>query len=262
MILGCPRSGTRYAAALFEALGICCGHEVAFKAQKGIVDLVRWHKRHEGESSWLGGACLNLMPGPVVLLHQRRNPWQVIDSLAHRNTMVVADPNPKSDDQRDIHDIIAAYAPRVWTYERAVDRAAALLIDWNRACERMQDDPRCWHYETYRVEDVDRDLLRRLALLAGWQRTDEQLDRALAAIRTDANAGRKFGRSEVSDPLVARWIETHFQRPCPKAFTVEPATERHAPEELAEMMDPDLLAEVEDYANTWDYPAARAAVVT
>lgn len=254
IVTGTPRSATQYTAALMQALGISCPHEATFRPTSSLVDVAKWSRSIGGESSWLAWAFLPLLPRNTIVLHQRRDPWKVIDSLAHRNWQVVRNPEARTPHQQDFHDVVGHYCPRLWEYESAIDRAAVLLIDWNRRIETMADDFQSFDY---RIEDLDSERLGNILFWLQFPHTIRDVDVALESVSTEKNKGRKITKAPVSDPIVADYIKQKYGG-CPDAISVEPATESLSPADLAERMDPSLCEEVNAYAVLHGYEPVAA----
>lgn len=83
VICASARSGTGYAATIFEKLGISCGHEEIFGHS-----LTRSDRPVLGESSWLSLSALLELPPDIILLHQVRNPMKVLSSLIKKQMFV------------------------------------------------------------------------------------------------------------------------------------------------------------------------------
>jgi len=253
IVTGAPRSATQYAAALWQALGTDCPHEMHFKPTVSMWDALQWHQKSCGESSWLAWAFLPMIDDPdVIVFHQRRDPWKVIDSLAFRNWQVIRNVDACTPNQQKFQDVTRHYCPRVWQYEEAVDRAAAMLLDWNRCI-----DEACERYPVirYNVEDLDRERVAGFCDLVEHDVTRTQVDDALAEVSTSQNFGKKLERGRVSDPLVEQYIVERFGF-CPNMICVGAATDFHRPEQLAGMIDPTLLQEVNEYAIEHGYEPA------
>lgn len=246
VITAAPRSATQYAAAVLQALGVACPHEQSFRPQSTLADVLEWYAAGGGESSWLAWAFLPMLPGPVVVLHWRRDPWKVIDSLAHRNWQVIRNVESHTPNQERIGQVIRTYCPRVFSYADRVDRAAALVIDWNECIDHF-----CLA-RSYAVESLDAEAWAEILDLIEVARPRARIEGVLGTIGKAANAGRKMVCEPISDPLVADFIRQRFGG-CPQAVHIEPATDRRTPEELAEQLDPRLLAEVNGYARRWNY---------
>lgn len=265
VVTGSPRSATRYAAVLFERLGVPCTHEQVFKQTGSAIDVARWYKRGtHGDSSWLAWAFLDLIPGPVVMFHTRRNPWKVIDSMAHRNR-IVSMTETRAESINSLRDIMHAYCPRVAQYDTEINRAAALMLDWNQRIEVAASTHReNVGYASYTVENLDVTRVQIMLADLDLTRTNEQIEHALDPDYHKTNQGRvvtkKTGISGLSNPDVARYIEDRWGTEITSVQVVASTDDAMSGEELAEQMDPELLDEVNRYATRFNYPTVEQPV--
>jgi len=239
-------------------LDVPCEHEQTMKPPATFIDCLRWYEAAQcGESSWLAWAFLPFFPGRVPVLHTLRNPWSVIDSLSNRNSIlrkVDKVRSPKS--VQSIRDTIRTYCPRVWTYENIVDRAAALVVDWNR-CIKKACPGRC----SYQCEALDVPTVREMLWHIGIDRDDEVIKSALSSVSKTTNEGwTVVDTPGVSDPHVAEYLEELAKQNNAQIFTrrILDDAKRNTAEELVERMDPGLLAEVNEHASLYGYATADA----
>lgn len=254
IVTGTPRSATRYAAVLFSLLEVPCRHEEVCRPNADLICLHEWQTGpQQGESSWLAWAFLGAMAEPVVVFHSRRDPFKVIDSLAHRNQMCRLD-RPETAHNRRQQQVIEWYCPRIRHYTESVDRAAVMLLDWNRriveAATRYAG-----RYVPYLVERVDSVEVSVWLDAIGCERSVEQIDRALDAVAKDTNCGRKVRRGcPISNQQVWDYIVNEIADGRRIATAVvEPATEFATRAEILDRMAPELAAEVVDYAERFGY---------
>ncbi len=265
IVTGAPRSATRYAAVMFERLGVPCTHERVFRQTGSAIDIVRWYNQDEhGDSSWLAWAFLNLIPGPVVMFHTRRNPWKVIDSLAHRNRMVSMD-ETRAESINSLRDIMNVYCSRVAQYDTEINRAAVFMLDWNKWIELTADRSHlAFNYVPYCVETLDANCVRKMLTVLDLTRTDEQIKYALDTDYHKTNRGRvvtkKTGLSGLSNPDVAHYIEERWGTEITSVQVIASTDDAMTAEELAEELDPELLDEVNRYALRFGYPVAKKLV--
>jgi len=260
IVTGTPRSATKYAARLLSALGVMCTHETHLRPLATVVDCLRWWAGDTGgESSWMAWTLLPLFPESVPVLHTIRNPWHVIDSLSNRNSILKDRDTFKARSMLSVRDTIAIYAPRVWTYERRIDRAAAFVVDWNAAIEKALVGRQRF---TYHVDRLSTRTIGHLLRTIGAERTADEIDAALAEVKTDTNAGYTITETEgVSNPLVAEWIKEYAEKigaECIFSRKIKNQPDRETMEQLAERMDPELLHEVNQFADLHGYPTAAA----
>lgn len=268
VVTGSPRSATRYAAVLFERLGVPCTHEQTFRQTGSAIDVVRWYEQdNHGDSSWLAWAFLDLIPGPVVMFHTRRDPWKVIDSLAHRNR-IVSMVESRAESINSLRDVMNAYCPRVAQYDTEINRAAVFMLDWNQRIEdaNQHRDGREYGnlYVEYCVEALNVKFVRHFLSVLEITRTDEQIEHALDPDYHKTNRGRvvtkKTGLSGLSNPDVARYIEDRWGSEITSVQIIASTDDAMSGEELAEQMAPELLDEVNRYAMRFDYPIVEQPV--
>jgi hypothetical protein len=173
IVTGCPRSGTRFAATLFSALGIRCGHEDVFGPDQGLGDLpVEWNG-YDADSSWHAVPFLPL--DDVVVLHQVRHPLEVIRSIAGIRFLARADlPNKATR-------AVRRNAPEIFEPESEAERAATMWRIWNEKAEEHATF-------TYRLEDIDAVLVSHLCGLVGLDVSNDQVERALRDTPKNVNA--------------------------------------------------------------------------
>lgn len=117
LVIGCGRSGTRYAKEVLASVGINLGHEV--EGPKGTVD---WHKVADPS-------------GYSLVLHQVRHPIRVIESF-HTVTM------------GRTWNFICKHEPRIAREESQLLRSMKYWLYWNLRAEAVAA-------RTYRVEDME-----------------------------------------------------------------------------------------------------------
>jgi len=250
-VTGTPRSATRYTSLLLDKLGLPCTHEAVAKPLATWIDVLRWYEeaRH-GESSWMAWTVLPSLPRPVPVLHTVRDPWRVIDSLCTRNAILIRE--GLDSEQARIREVIRAYAPEVWQWPKRIDRAACLVIAWNRLIEE-----RCPHRFAFRVDRLDVLTMRRLLRHLGVERSDAEIETALAAVPTNVNGGYTVTREhDADDPLGAELLRRFATQPNTRVMSVVRVPgdpKRQTPEEIAARLDPRLLEEVNRWAAHWNY---------
>ena len=255
VVTGTPRSATGYASILFATANIPCTHEQVFRPRVTLCDVLKWANNwpdERGESSWLAWAFLGLLPKPVRVLHTVRNPWSVIDSLAHRNEIVPREATVCMGKQL-LRDAMLSYVPRVNEYDSAIDRAAVLVVDWNRLIEKAAHK-RGLPYRRFRVEDMDVDLLTSLIDWLGYYREQAEIENAISLTPRNVNQGRQIDHSvKVDNPVVQEAIQKHFPCDGSKIGKVYSAAERLTPKEIENRMSPELREEVQALADSYGY---------
>jgi hypothetical protein len=239
-----------------QALNVPCVHERTFRPDRPLVAVLSWYQASErGESSWAAWCFLGSLPGPVVVLHQHRDPWRVIDSLSHRNSIVKLDA-PDTGNIKTMRAMVEAFCPRVLGCDNVVDRAAALVLDWNRlivlAAERYAET-----YQSYCVERLDVPRIGKLLKQIGVSRPEAAIERALKETDRQENAGRKVDHDvPIEDPHVRRFVEALGGEPKAQRISVMPTYEHKSAAELVDLMSPELAEEINRYAAAHGYPMA------
>jgi hypothetical protein len=176
VVTGCPRSGTKYTARLFRTLGISCGHEAVFGTGQGEArEPIDW-SGFVGDSSWLAVPCLPL--DGVIVLHQVRDPLEFARSIA--GIGFLDDPDPPRLTRKQRVAVVRRYAPEVFEPETPVERAALFWDAWNRRAETHAAI-------TYRLEDLDEELLVRLGRLLELPIHEDAARLALATVSRRVN---------------------------------------------------------------------------
>src|SRR5690349_10525286 len=133
LVVGSGRSGTRYAAELFTALGIPCGHEAMFAEPDRRATLV-------GDASF--GAVAFLPEFEGVVFHQVRHPLAVLRSILA--TGFFTDPGTYV----AYRELIEATLPDITRLASPIEKAMHYIVGWNRLCEEAAS-------LRWRVEDLD-----------------------------------------------------------------------------------------------------------
>lgn len=202
VVTGTPRCGTGYTSLLLSAAQIPCTHEDVFCPRATLDDLLDWYAAdNAGESSWLAWAFLGCLPGPVMVLHQTRDPWQTVDSLANRNDLLAAD--AKCGTRIGMfRKVIRAHCPEVFEHESDIDRAGQMVLSWNLKIEQQAARLHC-DYHRYRIEDVNRNWFDRLCGWVGVYPESGVLARALATTPTNVNEGKTLDLGmEITNPVI------------------------------------------------------------
>lgn len=189
VVSGCGRSGTGYTSTVLTALGAPCGHESVFHPnafrQPGPL---RWPNRFAGDASWLAAPVLGKLPERSLVMHQVRDPLEVIRSFLRIRFFI--EPSPYRDFAED-------HVPELRTGGPTI-RAMRYWVEWNRMVEAAADyeDLR---YRRHRLEDLDLDGVKGLCEFLGLERSSEVVQRVLASQRRDYNTrGDKRKDSDVT----------------------------------------------------------------
>ncbi len=164
VVAGCSRSGTTYMAKLMSALGYPCGHERIFNIWRvyGIGDLSDpmtaffEADAKQGDASFLSIPYLDQLPDGTVVLHQIRNPLEVIRS--HMGMRFFANPYIPSiylaNEHPQILDFLRTHRPEILEADTEIGRCMRYWYHWNRFAERAETNP-ALIYLRYRVEEID-----------------------------------------------------------------------------------------------------------
>ena len=241
-------------------MGLPCDHEKTLRPLVTALNVARWPTLGIGESSWMAWSLIPLMVGHrVPVLHAIRNPWLVIDSLTNRNHIL--NPLVLSDsDLQSVRELINVFLPDLFEREQRVDRAAALVVGWNRLIAEHVPE----RHEFY-VDRLDVPTVRVMLGHLGEWIDDGKVASALAEVSTTTNSGYTVDSvSGVSDPDVARWIVQYAkEQDCGRITTrkIRDVAGRQTPEELIERMDSELVDQVNEYAALHGYPTYEPACV-
>lgn len=201
LVTGCGRSGTGYAAALFTALGIPCGHEALFSVGAlGSDAPPAWPAEVEGESSWLAAPFFLALPPGTVVLHQVREPLAVIRSFARTRFF----------EGRHVWKRFAErHAPEL-ARGTPLERCVAYWLCWNQLAASAATHAHLV-YRRHRLEDLGVERVAQLCEALGRPRSRERIAAAMARVPRDTNtSGVKDGDSATtwaSLPRSGAWSE-------------------------------------------------------
>lgn len=192
LVTGCSRSGTAYAATLLSAAGIRTRHERVFNISRldrrvPATSLPFWDD-HEGESSFLAVPFLAELPAGSAVLHQVRDPIEVVRS--HAGLRFFAEPYTPSVylafNHPEIIRLIGETCPGVFEDDDEIKRCMRYWTMWNRTIE---EGARSRHrYFRYRVEDVGPELLQEIVAFLREDVPRDRLDAALAYASPSTNS--------------------------------------------------------------------------
>lgn len=254
VVTGTPRSATGYASLLFRELQIPCTHERLFRPRTCLHEVLEWYAEggDKAESSWLAWAFLPLLPGPLPVLHTIRNPWAVLDSLAHRNDLIPREAGLDRGKQL-FRDVIGWYCPRVAEYDSALNRAAVLVVDWNQKIEARCE---ALHlpYRRYQVEQVEATELADILDWLGIYRDEHEITQALENVPHSVNAGRRVEYNiEIKNPLVKAYLSEVMPDVTPTLARVVSIDEHRTQNELADQLAVELRESVEQLCERYGY---------
>jgi hypothetical protein len=206
-----------------------------------------------------------MMPGPVTVFHTRRNPWDVIDSLANRNR-IVNDDCATSTVVRSLREVMNALCPSVARYSDPINRAAEFMLRWNESIEAaIAESPQVVDSMSYAVERLTSQAVRRMLALVGESRDDGAIEYALDPALHQTNRGRvvtkNVGSDGLSNPVVAKFIKEYCNGQVTSYQRVEFTDQRLTASDLSSRLEPELLAEVNEYARRFGYKTITEALV-
>lgn len=262
IVTGTPRTATGYASKLFKALNVPCTHEQVFRPLGTLTDVLEWYENADsGESSWLAWAFLGLLPGPVPVLHTTRNPWAVVDSLAHRNDMI---PREATTDPRKTkyRDAIVAYCPDVIAHEDDVNRAATFVLAWNKHITSAVAQNEC-PYLRYRVESMDARQVKGMLEFIDVYRDSFEIGAALRNVPQNVNAGKRLHFNiEVTTPQIREVMQKIWPDREPVIDVLKTEEPRRTRDELEQVMEPHLRDALRRLAREQGYLDDQGAEVT
>lgn len=175
VIVGTGRSGTRYISQLLRAAGVKCGHENWWSLKFEPTT------RLQGDASWIATFQVTGFEGHVF--HQIRDPLKVITSLVRGRPELVPGTIP--------HEFRSRWVEMTGD---PLQDAIAVVIAWVKRAEAVSE----W---TWRLEDVDPELLREICSRIDRPISEQRAARAFAAVSRSTNAHR------TPDTLPLRWDE-------------------------------------------------------
>jgi len=242
------------------AMGLPCDHEKTLRPLATALNVARWPTLGIGESSWMAWSLVPLMVGHrVPVLHAIRNPWLVIDSLTNRN-QILNPLAPRHSELQSARELINVFLPDLFEREQRVDRAAMLVVEWNRLIAEHVPDR-----EVFYVDRLDVPSIRVMLGYLGEYIDDGKIESALDEISKSTNSGYTVDSvAGVSDPDVARWLARYAKdNDCGRVTTckIRDVAGRQTPEELIERMDAELADQVNAFAALHGYPTYELACV-
>jgi hypothetical protein len=158
LITGTGCSATKFTATALTAAGVRCAHERVISPRVALgLTKPRWGNYQAG-CSWLA----TFDPGRygVPVAHQLRHPLKVATSYLHLRFYDWSPARPLYLGHAPYRAVVAAWAPEVLSQPTEVDRVLSHMI-------RSFDAAQLVASLTYRIEDMNGVLLRRVAALGG-----------------------------------------------------------------------------------------------
>jgi hypothetical protein len=200
VVAGCSRSGTTYMAKLMSALGYPCGHERIFNIWRifrieGFSDpMTAFFEQDakQGDASFLSIPYLDQLPAGTLILHQIRNPLDVIRS--HMGMRFFADPYVPNiylaKEHPQILEFLRSHRPVILEAGSEILRCMRYWYHWNRFAERARENSSVM-YIRYRVEEIDMGLLRTVLERMDPGYNEERCRQALNSINKNTNTRRR-----------------------------------------------------------------------
>jgi len=177
VVTGCGRSGTGYISALFEALGIRCGHEDVFNPwAETNGGPISWPSDLNGEASWLAAPHLASLPPGTVVFHQTRDPVQVVRSFVRIRFF---------EEPSEYLTYAESHIPRL-ARGSLLERSVRYWVEWNEmaAVAGQHHDLR---YRQHRLEDLDAALVVEMLGELGVESSTHEVQKAIEATPRDTN---------------------------------------------------------------------------
>ena len=254
VVTGTPRAATGYASMLFTEAAVPCAHETVLRPHATASEVVDWYEADSdrGESSWLAWVFFGLFPGPVHVLHTVRDPWGVVDSLAHRNDLLPAEAD-LGDRRKAYREFMLRMCPRIAAYDGPVDRAAVLVIEWNRLIEGAATRYGL-PYLRYRVEDVSATWLTDTLLWMGIYRDADTITQALEAVPRNGNSNWEIQYNRrIVHPAVCKWLRDIAPGREPVASRVLSRATHRTREQIDSLLAYELRDELHALADRYGY---------
>ena len=215
LVTGCPRSGTKYTTTLFRHLGVHVEHEKVFGVGEALGRRPHRWRVFEGDVSWLAVPFLPLHgeDEDVVVLHQLRHPLEFVRSVVGFGFL--------SDERADLAfpQVVRRHAPEVYEPATQPERGATMWKVWNARAEPHADI-------TYRLEDLDADLLLELCRMIELPVTEEQV--AFAIEELPKNINRRVRDESVPweaiEPIVGEAAAHYGYEPKPQRGSLDEAS--------------------------------------
>jgi len=171
-----------------RALGLEAGHEVGYNLSSHA-----WNQSLDVEASWLAVPHLGTASSRIHVVHQVRNPLNVVRSFVGFGFFERAVDKP-------YRDFIFKHAPEVIKQPDAIDKSMMYWLAWNRRTQV--------HAESrHQLEQLDAVKLQTLVRLAGRAVTVQQVVQVMAKVGNKYNTRPRadLTNSEIlSRPLGAR----------------------------------------------------------
>lgn len=207
LLVGCGRSGTRYAARLLTEAGLPCSHEKRF----GLFSC-GWQEGDTAESSWMALPALeNHLAGKVLAVHLTRHPLDTIRSLVGTGFLGGA---PGWALYRSW---LCGASPRVTAKQGPLERAVWYWIEWNQRIENQTGF-------RVRVEDFTENIFSQISKVL-----DRPLDAsALDRVPRNVNHGtpdQTISWQDISDPRLLKMAARYGYQP-PEVSCPPPAPKK------------------------------------
>jgi hypothetical protein len=203
IVASTPRSGTGYAAEVFSAMGMQCGHEKAINPY--VKEYSRASEGIWGDASWLAAPFLSNCPKTTVVLHQLRDPVKSLDSMMTRRQIRGKWKPGQESPRGEYTNFLKKYVNDWESDESAQERLVRFWVEWHTLIEESASS-RGLRYFRYRIEDINENLLLSIADQVGATVSSEQVEKALS-ISTRVN--HHAGKAKRINPWAAQHLKSN-----------------------------------------------------
>lgn len=194
VVTGCARSGTKYMSRLLSAADIRCSHERVFKVERlkqidHPADYFVDRPEVAGDASWCAAPFLNHLPDGTVVLHQVRNPIDVIRSLT--GIRAYAEPFQPSPylayNHPEYLEFEKKHCPDIFAVQGEIEKCMRYWILWNRMVQSAERKDGLTYFR-YRLEDVNVALLNTIIDVLAFDVDIRRLEHAFSVVSQSTNS--------------------------------------------------------------------------
>lgn len=203
IVVSTPRSGTCYAAEVFSAMGMRCGHEKAINP--GIKQYRMECEGIWGDASWLAAPLLPDLPKMTLVLHQLRDPIKSLDSMLTRRQLRGKTKRGQKGPRGDYTNFLKKHVDNWESDESPKERLLRFWVTWHTLIEESASSLGL-RYFRYRVEDINEGLLLSIADQVGATVSPTQVEEALS-VSTSVN--HHYGKAKRIRPWAAQYVKAN-----------------------------------------------------
>jgi len=165
---------------------------------------------YQGESSWLAVPFISRLPTGTLVLHQVRNPLNVVRSLVgirffslpparkRIKSGVIVEKGRRMFGyykhilQEDFVEYLKMHCGEIFDCESEIARSVQYWVRWNQKVEEAAQSADV-HYYRYRLEDVDDELLSNILTMLGERKSEvaASVEKCLKSVPRNINARRR-----------------------------------------------------------------------